>query len=375
MAKALAEAGIEVHIATTDDDGPGRVAGPSGRPMHEQGVTCWYFPRQTRFYTASWPLTRWLAKHVQEYDLLHIHALFSYAALPAAFFAQRRQAPYIVRPLGTLSRYGVHQRRPWLKRLSLQLIEQHILRNAEVIHYTSRQEQSEAMELGLRRPAVVIPNPVELPAVSMPAGQFRRRYPWLAQRTIILFLSRLDPKKGLDLLLPAFARIRASHPQAALVIAGNGEPAFVQGMQRQAEQLGIAGNVLWTGFLAAADKESALSDADIFVLPSYSENFGNVVVEAMACGLPVVVSDQVGIAHEIAAAEAGLVVDCSVASLDNALQELISNPGLQSRLASNGHTLLARSFSLPAITAQLIELYQTVVQQPFSSTNYDSSAA
>src|ERR1044071_2292764 len=103
MASGLATAGITVEVATTDDNGPGRLDVPIADAILEEGVTYRYFPRQTRFYTFSWPLTVWLAGHVGDYDVVHIHALFSYAAIPAAFWARRYGVPYIVRPLGVLN--------------------------------------------------------------------------------------------------------------------------------------------------------------------------------------------------------------------------------------------------------------------------------
>jgi glycosyltransferase involved in cell wall biosynthesis len=276
LARGLNDAGVEVHVATTDDNGRQRLDVPLGVPVVEEGVTSWYFPRQTRFYTVSWPLGRWLAQHVRDYDLVHIHALFSFATMPAAFWCQRYGIPYMVRPLGTLNRWGLRYRHPWLKRLSLRCIERRMVSGAAAVHYTSAQERLEAAELSLGERAVIIPNAVDL--ASLPAralaGRFRARYPQLADRRIILFLSRIDAKKGPDLLLPAFAHIRAHYPQVALVLAGSGDAALVARLQQQGARLGLEAEVLWTGFLSGDDKWAALADADLFVLPSYSENFG-----------------------------------------------------------------------------------------------------
>src|SRR5437762_2322947 len=107
MVRGLAETGLEVHVATTDDNGRGRLDVPLGVPVPEDGATYWYFSRQTRFYNFSWPVSRWLAGHVQQYDLVHIHALFSYTTLPAAVYSRRLGVPYIIRPLGTLNRWGM----------------------------------------------------------------------------------------------------------------------------------------------------------------------------------------------------------------------------------------------------------------------------
>ena len=283
--------------------------------------------------------------------------------MPAAFYAARYGVPYLVRPLGTLNRYGMHQRRPWLKQLSFQLIERRIIEHATLIHYTSEQERMEAAELGVDHPSVVIPNPVELPTTAQMQrkGQFRQQHPWLAERTLLLFLSRLDPKKGLDLLLPAFAQLKSTHPDVALVIAGDGEATFVAGLQSQARQLGIALDIVWTGFVENEAKQAVLADADIFVLPSYSENFGNVVVEAMAYGLPVVISDQVGIHQEIVHHGSGLATRCDRDDVSLALHQLVADHELRQHMGARGVNLASTRFSLQATTAQIIDLYTEVV--------------
>jgi len=354
IARALSQTGLEVHVATTDDNGPGRLRVPLGTPQIEDGATFWYFPRQTRFYTFSWPLTRWLAQHLREFDLVHIHALFSYAALPAALLAHRSGVPYIVRPLGTLNRWGLRNRRRWLKRLSFRLIESRILSHAAGIHYTSEQEYVEAGELGITASPLMIPNAVDLPM----RGAGPRRDPNSRQK--ILFLSRFDRKKGLDLLLEAFAQLRRKGLDAVLILAGSGDPGLVAQLKKQARRLGIAADVVWAGFLTGPDKWAALANADVFVLPSYSENFGVALVEALASGCPVVLSDQVGIQREIASADAGLVTPCRAEDLAQALLNVLTDPVLRRRMSENGVRLARQEFSLEAVSRKLAETYKAV---------------
>jgi glycosyltransferase involved in cell wall biosynthesis len=198
-----------------------------------------------------------------------------------------------------------------------------------------------------------------------PAGWLRRRAPHLAGRISILFLSRLDSKKGLDILLPAFAILNTRVP-SALVLAGDGDAAFVASLREQASYLGLNDSIVWAGFLAAEEKMAALADADLFVLSSYSENFGNAVVEAMACGLPVVISDQVGIHREVAAAGAGLVIPCQVEALAQALSTLSVNPALRQAMGEHGRRLARERFASVAVTEQLFELYATVINPPLA---------
>ncbi len=364
VTRGLSQEGIETHVATTDDNGPETLQVPCGVPVVQEGVTYWYFHRQMRPYTFSWPLAVWLARHVSEFDVLHIHALFSFATLPAAFWARRRGVPYIVRPLGTLNEWGMKNRRPRLKKLSFRLLERRVLAHAALVHYTSDQERLEAEKLQVTAAAAVIPNAVPDSSGVSVAGRFRAAHPQLKGRRLILFLSRIDAKKGLDLLLRAFATVRQQVPGAALVVAGDGQAGFVSGLKVEAASLGIASDVHWVGFLADEEKQSTLADAELFVLPSYSENFGIAVVEAMAAGVPVIVSDQVGIHREIAQAQAGLVVSCHEAELASALVQLLHDPTLGRSMGENGKSLARRHYSSDALTHRLIGLYNEIALPP-----------
>jgi glycosyltransferase involved in cell wall biosynthesis len=360
MARGLSESGMEIHVATTDDDGAGRLDVRYGEPLVSGGVTSWYFRRQTRFYKVSRPLSTWLSKHVTDYQVVHIHALFSYAALAAAYWAHKRGVPYVVRPLGTLNRWGMENRRPWLKRLSFRFLEKRILERAALVHYTSEQERTEAELLNVHTRSEVIANPVPSFEGETSADRFRSAYPELRDRQIILFLSRFDRKKGLDLLLPAFARVRASFPTAALVLVGSGPKDLLTELHSQANALGIAADVFWPGFLKGELKQAAYLDADVFVLPSYSENFGIAVVEAMAAGCPVVVSDQVAIHGEISGANAGLVVACNPEALAGAICRLLADRSARALMGSNGKCLTQTQYSLETVTRKLVTAYNAI---------------
>jgi glycosyltransferase involved in cell wall biosynthesis len=160
MTQALAAAGVEVDVATTDDDGAGRLAVLLGTPVRRGDVTYWFFARQTHFYKVSLPLTRWLADHAARYDVAHLHALFSYSTAAGAWSAARAGVPYVVRPLGTLNRVGMEQYHRTLKRVSFSLVERRILERAAYLHFTSEAERAQAEAAGVRQRSVVIPTGV-----------------------------------------------------------------------------------------------------------------------------------------------------------------------------------------------------------------------
>lgn len=364
IARGLHRAGLAVDVATTVSDAEAALLnGDLARPVNRDGVNYFYFRRQAELYKVSRPMTRWLARHIREYDLVHIHALFSYAAYTAANLAIKNRVPYVVRPLGVLNRWGMENRRRLLKQLSFRFVERRILNNAAAIHYTSRQEKLEAERAGVTTTPVLIPLGIDtsvFQAAAAAAG-FYERFPSAAGRQIILFLSRLDPKKGLDILLRAFREVQRAHPTSLLVLAGDGDRKFVAGLKELAAELGVGEQTLWAGFLAGDAKMEAFRAAALFALPSYSENFGLALVEAMASGLPCVVSDQVGVAPDVEEFQAGSVVACEAQPLASALNQLLADTDLRRRCGENALRLANARFSMEAMTGSLVTLYTNIV--------------
>jgi glycosyltransferase involved in cell wall biosynthesis len=250
--------------------------------------------------------------------------------------------------------------RPWLKRISFAAFERRILEKAAIVQYTSLQERGEAECLSFRGNAAIIGNPVEVPVHRLKRGGFRARHPEIGSRFMYLFLSRIDAKKGVDLLITAFSNSRRICPEAVLVIAGDGPPELVAALRQQAAQLGLSNAIVWGGFLQGQEKWEALTDADAFVLASHSENFGVAVVEAMALGVPVIISDQVGICSAVQNAGAGIVTECNAEDLSQALIRIAKTPGLCEELGHSGRRLAESEFSSEAISQKLVELYVSV---------------
>ncbi len=350
LAPALAARGVTVHVAATDDDGPdARLRVPYGVALPEGGVSIFYFPRETRFYSFSRPLSRWLAQHVHDYDLVHVHALFSYPSVVAARQARRQSVPYMIRPLGTLSAWGLKSRRPVLKRLSIAWIEKPLLRDAAAVQATSEMEVQEILRVCPEARVIEIPNPVETPA-----GDVERPAP--APPFTILFLSRLDRKKGLEQLLAAFDRCVKAGADLQLIVAGGGEPDYVDPTRERASK-----RIRFTGPVDAEQKRLLFSHAHLFVLPSHSENFGVAVVEAMAHGVPVLISPRVGIAGAVAEANAGAVTECDEETLAAAILKLSANPATLAEMSENARQLALRYTPGP-VAASLLSAYESIVR-------------
>lgn len=209
MAEALGGRGIQVDVVTTDDDGHGRRVpdGVTEEWREREGWRLRMFPKQTEFYKVSMPLRRWLRAHVRDYDVVHVHAVFSFASSAACAAARAAGVPFIVRPLGVLNAWGMRNRRRWIKAQSFRWLDKPLLDAAAAIHYTSQAEADEAAALAIRARAVVVPLGADLRSFdALPSPSlFRAAYPQAAEGRNVLFLSRLDPKKGLELLLDAFA--------------------------------------------------------------------------------------------------------------------------------------------------------------------------
>lgn len=240
-------------------------------------------------------------------DIVHIHALWEPLQHFAAVEARRQNKPYLIRPCGMLTDWSMAQKK-LKKRLFYHGRLARNLRGAAAIHFTAGREQELSQSRAQGRPGVIAPNGVDASAFASlpPKDAFRGRHTNLTDQRIVLFVGRLHPVKGLDLLIPAFARAQLEN--TCLVLVGSGSPAYVDQLKQLAVAKGIAERVVFTGMLHADEKLAAYVDADLFVLPSHHENFGIVVVESLACGTPVLLSDQVAICREIESAGVGHVV-------------------------------------------------------------------
>jgi glycosyltransferase involved in cell wall biosynthesis len=293
-------------------------------------------------------------------DVVHIHALWESIQHVGPVTARRRVKPYIFRPCGMLDPWSLAQRR-LKKNLYLALRGRRDLDEAAALHFTSDLERDFTSPLKLKPRAIVEPNgvPVEEFEHLPQRGMFRQKYPELADKPLLIFLSRIHHKKGLDLLVPALAKLR--HRDAMLAIVGPDSDGYGQTVREMIEAAGVRDRVVFAGMLRGADRISALVDADLFVLPSYQENFGIAVVEALAAGTPVVISDQVNIYREIAAAQVGGVVPTKVEPLAAEIDRWLGDEPLRRTAAERARPFVWEHYDWNRIARRWVEHYQTIV--------------
>lgn len=369
LSSALASQGVDVTVLTTDsngDVGQPPLDVPLNQPVEQDGYQVRYFRCSPfRRYKFSPDLLRWLWHQAREFDLAHIHALFSPVSTAAAAIARHKNLPYILRPLGTLDPADLQKKRQ-LKQIYAALWERSNLAGAAGIHFTSAQEAKISERFGTQTRDLVIPLGVT-PLVMPPKGEARRQLGISDNQPLLLFMSRLDPKKGLNLLIPALEKLLAEGVNFHLVLAGTNpqDPDYESQITEQIKASPLSSCTTITGFVTGQLKAALLQDADLFVLPSYYENFGIAVAEAMVAGTPVVISDQVHIWEEVKGAEAGWVCPCAVNALTECLRESLQDAGERQRRGRKGQEYALKNYSWDAIAQQMIQVYrQILVNQP-----------
>jgi len=341
MARGLVLRGHQVTVLTTDLGVQQRTGSlelarsPWGWRSSTDAVETFYLRPRGLYRSLTWnpAVYSFCRERVASFDVAHIYGLYDLLAPPVARTCRRLGIPYVVEPIGMF--------RPIIRSIPLKWVYRRLfgdtlIRGAQRIVATSLQEQQELVEGGVSAAKVVIRrNGIEPPALLPARGNFRRQWRIPEDTQLVLYLGRLVTKKSPDLLLDAFARCQArsaSRRPVILVLAGPDEgDGYRQQLEAAAERLGLSGQVLFTGPLYDDAKWSAYRDADVFVLPSQNENFGNTAAEAVACGTPVLLTDRCGVAA-LVEGRAGLVVPHRCDALTAALEQLLDDPILRQQL-------------------------------------------
>ncbi len=299
-------------------------------------------------------------KH-KEFDLIHFTGIFDFYSLPLTGL---RDTKIIYSPRGTFMRdaYKLKLFKKIKKDLYMSLIGRKILSKASIIHLTAEKEREDFLYFfpKLFEKTHVVPNGIDLREYEEPINkkELIDKYPFLSGKKIILYLGRINWKKGLDILVKCFVKLKKIRNDVHLIIAGSDDgDGYENKVRSWIEKYNLKNAVTFTGFLTGKDKLMALKSCDIFVSPSYSENFGVAIIEAMACGVPVVISNKVGLYKEVERNNAGIVVDTEVESVYKGIQLLLESESLRNELSANGLIFVRENYDIDKVADKMIKLY------------------
>jgi glycosyltransferase involved in cell wall biosynthesis len=363
---AVAALGVETAVYTTTIRGPaasGR-SGPAGNdlPAAAEGLDVRRFPvrRPVRFVRAP-ALRHALRAAVADFDVVHVHSLYLYTTLAAGRAAAAAGRPYVVTPHGALD--------PWIRRrgrvrkaVADLLWQRRLLRGAAALHVATIGEERAGGDVAPSLRRIVVPYGIHCSrfAGASDGERFRQEFMDGATGPIVANIGRISAKKRLDVLIRAVARAR-ERADVRLAIVGPDDENLTGRLREVAATLGIGGAVAFTGPLYGPDMLRALAAARVWALPSAAENFAIAAVEAMAAGVPAVISDAMDIAPDVAAAQAGLVCKGAAEPLATAILRLIEDEPLHARLAEAGRAF-AQGYDWSVVAPQLVRMYQDIVE-------------
>jgi glycosyltransferase involved in cell wall biosynthesis len=366
--QCLGNLSTQVDVITTDADGAGKLNVLINTWIQKNNYRVRYFPCFHRYdLVISRSLLTWLKANVQSYDLVHTHNRFSPLVAFCERICKQKKVPYISTPHGMLEPWAMAYK-AWKKKLYFPVLDRPALTHAAALHVLTSNEAKNINQLGIKTPASVIPNGIHRRDFeSMPnANLFIEKFPALRGKTLILFLARVDPKKGLDLLAPAFAEVYAQFPATHLVIAGPENPGYLETAKGFFEQAGCADAVSFIGMVAGELKYAALAAASIYVAPYYSEGFSMSVLEGMAAGKPAVITTGCNF-PEAGEARVAQVVDISAPAIAEGLKLLLKNPQLTAQMGYQAREFIFEHYTWEVAAYKLQDLFKKILSAPASS--------
>jgi len=327
-------------------------------------LTLWP-PNRAKWMTDS-NLRRRFQATVQASSGVHIHGLWEGSTLAASLAARSTRTPYIISPHGMLESWALANKRR-KKQVYATFFERRNLSGAVCVHALTRAEALDCRKFGFKGPIAIIPNGIDIPT-TYDASLFRARFPRVKSKRVLLFLGRVHYKKGIDLLLHAWAKISDRYPDVILVIAGPDSEGTVAKMAQLLVKLDISSRVLFTDMLKGSAKWSALAVSDYFILPSYSEGLSVATLEALGCGLPIIISEQCNL-PEVEESGAGWQIRTDVDELARTLiTALDTSPATYATMSSRAEALAQKNFSWKSVTDSIDQLYQWINGGPRPSS-------
>lgn len=360
LAKALVQRGHEVTVCSTNlADHAEDLQVPLDQPVDVDGVTVFYetVPRLRKWGYS--PVLRQRVKTLMpDTDFVLVHNHFQYAGWIAPFQARRLGKPYIVFPHASLKRQSIRSSSEFAKRLYLWLLERKNYQLAEHVVFNAEEERGDSLfaDNGIVVPNGINPRDFE---VLPSRGAFRSRHPEIGNKLILLFLGRIDvTQKALDVMLEAFAKRVRAGSEAVLVLAGPSEGGDHARLQSLVAEFGLSGRVLFTGLVSGNEKLELLRDADVFLMPSRYEGLSIALLEAMASGLPIVLSARCGLHQEIRRKNCGLVVQPTAESVAAAMATM-EDTAARSTYGKNSRDLILAEYTWPKIAEGLEQLMRS----------------
>lgn len=370
MVAALRAAGIDAELACTNDDGLSVLDVPLGELVEYSGVPVRFFKRfsppgtnfisnAVREFSYSGSFRVWLKEHIADYDLLHVHALFSYTSSSSMCLARKRHVKYIAHPIGSLEHWSLSQS-AWRKKVFLTLVDKQNLQQATYVHFTAESEREQSSAVISKLKPLVIPLGLELPEIIKDSRQqICQGYTLPKESIIVLFLGRLHEKKGLELILHALSSI--PHNKVRLLIAGDGDSEYRRMLGVQAERLGLKDSTVFLGHVEGHQKNILMQGVDLFTLTSYSENFGIAALEAMAHGTAVLLSKDVALAAIVDSYDLGETCETNVKSVQKSLSKIIDNVDELELKGHRGRDYVSQHHHWPDLASELMSAYSKAV--------------
>ena len=312
----------------------------------------------------------WLKEHVGVYDLVLLNCIWQYNVLGAYQALKKVNKPYAIFTHGMLDPYfkTAFPLKHLKKAFYWHMFLKDIMNNANAVLFTCEEEKLLARQSfsGYRVREKVMSFGIFGPDIDLATAseEFINRWPHLRGKRVAISMGRLHPKKGLDILIEAFSKSLASHPDWELVIAGPDQVGQQVVLQALAERLGVANKITWTGMITGSLKWGALAASEVFVLPSHQENFGIVVAEALACKLPVIISNKVNIWREIESYKAGLICDDSIESTQSVLNQwLLLTESERAKLRDRSLKCFNACFNYHVIAGRVLEVTESIARE------------
>ncbi|HPS54835.1 MAG TPA: glycosyltransferase, partial [Sedimentisphaerales bacterium] len=338
LCRAMVKIGVDVTVYTTNIDGRGGVLPVKQAELVEMGGVKIYYFQSTFGKNSAWAshqLSRTLDKTIQSFDIIYISAVWQWIAIATSRLAKKHRVPYIMGTHGAFDEVLLNIRKT-KKRLYYYLFLKKCIEGAGAIHFTTEYERHQSVMLTSVCHSFIIPNcvaPKEFKADMSLREQLRNELKIPHNASLLLTVGRPDPKKRIDILLKALKKLNESYPDTRLMIVGQSDGKYCQKMKALSETLGVQGNVIWAGHKTGENLDACYLASDLFVLPSIDENFGMAVVEAMAHGVAVVVSDNVGVADNVALSDAGIVTTVDAGQVEKAIRTLLDHPYMRTEMA------------------------------------------